>query len=215
MVLNDIEFVRVTESFPNRRCGPERLSLGCAVRVTWSDGTVRDDEVRWTAWDAGRSCYRFVQLAELCMMVFPADPRCNQHIVEAQGLMDHEPTLSSHLPRCFGRLLKPWQDRCGSWCDIDILLLEWMGPSLTQVLEDMDSFTPSIQEIQEELVQETFQACSVWYKFLQLASACDKVARTATGLEADRRVFTCTKICGVSSFLLLMTGLHLSSLALY
>ena len=35
--------------------------------------------------------------------------------MEAKGLMEHEQTLSFHLPRCFGRFLKPWQDAIGNW----------------------------------------------------------------------------------------------------
>ena len=60
-------------------------------------------------------CYRFVRLAELCMMLYPADPRFEENIIEATGLMEHEQTLSFHLPRCFGRFLKPWQDAIGNW----------------------------------------------------------------------------------------------------
>ena len=143
MALSNIEFVDITEEFKCQRENPTALRVLCkgyTVRITFSDGRILDDEVQFEACGCGRNCYRFLRLEWLSNKVFPADPVPPQRTCRRQRCCSSTASVCPVCCRCvyIGRFERPWRDATGRWITLDILVLEFVAPSLQQVLEGLD-----------------------------------------------------------------------------
>ena len=94
--------------------------------------------MRRKASGAGRNCCQFAHLERVCVKVYPVDPQWDSNEKAALGLVKHQPRLPCLLPRCYGRFIKEWQYVSGKMLYLDILVQEWVGPTLKYFLRDLD-----------------------------------------------------------------------------
>ena len=85
---------------------------------------------------------RRVEIPKLCLKLFAAEERWQLHAEEV-ALLQYQSHLPDVLPRCYGRFLIPVMANASRIVRVDVLVLEWVGRTLFDVLQEMCAETRS------------------------------------------------------------------------
>ena len=127
-----------------------KLVRSCSVELLWKNGETTEERISWLAHGAGRDVYRNAD-ASMVFKMYPVKPNYTSNATEAAALRTWYPRLTERLPLLVGHTVCEFPDHNLYLSKTDVVVVQYIGPSLTLLLDAKKESPENNQEVCGEL----------------------------------------------------------------